>query len=127
MGVSHTWVSLRATGAQSPTLRDVYLIAGDLGMAPEELMGLDEGDNLRTEARDVHDILTDERIPGQVQNYFRGALGALVALAYAALPSTARGRAVVTAPQQRQARPAKKKTPTPPAPRRRPAKVGVAG
>lgn len=100
LGVSHTWISVRETGSLSCSLRDVAALADALGMSDAELLGYDQQTLIRSEAREVDDIIRNEDReydPRHVEA-FLGGLGMLVAGMYAsvrrrrALPTQRRGR-----------------------------------
>jgi transcriptional regulator with XRE-family HTH domain len=115
LGVSHTWVSARETGAVSCTLRDVAAIAAAFGMSEAELLGFDEESLVRSEAREVDDIIRNEdREYEQRQvDAFLAGLGMLVAGMYASVVRRPRRRALPAAPKEakmRDSRPAEKRT-----------------
>jgi transcriptional regulator with XRE-family HTH domain len=101
LGVSHTWISNRETGDLSCTLRDVAAIADALGMSEAELLGFDEQVLVRSESREVDDIIRNEDREYDQRNVdaFLAGLGMLVAGMYASIH---RGRRAL--PSQRRSR-----------------------
>lgn len=99
LGVSHTWVSVRETGSLSCTLRDIGALAEAMHMSEAELLGFDEQVLVRSEAREVDQIIRNEDHEYDPQNVaaFLSGLGMLVGGLYAtvrprrrALPSQRR-------------------------------------
>lgn len=60
LGVSHTWISVRETGALSCTLRDIAALADAMNMTEAELLGFEEHVLVRSEAREVDQIIRNE-------------------------------------------------------------------
>ena len=84
-GVSHTWVSSRETGDVSCTLRDIAALAAALDMSEAELLGFDEQALVRSEAREVDQIIRNEDREYQPHNVdaFLSGLGMLIGGMYA--------------------------------------------
>ena len=59
-GVSHTWVSSRETGDVSCTLKDIAALAAALRMSEAELLGFNQSALVRSEAREVDEIIRNE-------------------------------------------------------------------
>lgn len=106
-GVSHTWVSNRETGDVSCTLRDVTAIAAALKMSEAELLGFNEQLLVRSEAKEVNDIIRNEDLEYDQRHIdaFMAGLGMLVAGMYASVAQRrARRRALPPAPTRRRSR-----------------------
>jgi transcriptional regulator with XRE-family HTH domain len=103
LGVSHTWVSARETGAVSCTVKDIAALAAAMRMSEAELLGFDEQDLVRSEAREVDDIIRNEDREYDQHNVdaFLAGLGMLVAGMYASVRRTKR-RALPPAPKEPQ-------------------------
>lgn len=86
LGVSHSWVSLRTTGAQSPTLRDVQAIADELEMTTAGLLGFEQQSPSRPEIRDLEEAVADPRLPRTAFDIIMGLIGQAVAVAIMATP-----------------------------------------
>jgi transcriptional regulator with XRE-family HTH domain len=106
LGVSHTWISVRETGAVSCTLKDIAAIADALRMSEAELLGFDEQDLVRSEAREVDGIIRNEDREYEQRDVdaFLGGLGMLVAGMYASVARRTRRRAIAAPPKQRSRR-----------------------
>lgn len=111
LGEQHTWLSKRFAGDNALTLNDVARIAEAINEKPADLLGFPQTPVVRTEARDVDDILTDRDIPRHVQDYFLGALGQLVALVYASVPMPKRRAITAAAPPKEPKMTERKATP----------------
>lgn len=86
LGVSHTWVNVRATGAVSPTLDDVSAMADALDMSPAELLGFGQPVLVNPEAQDVDEVLSEKRLPRPARDAVLSLVGQAVALAYMSIP-----------------------------------------
>jgi transcriptional regulator with XRE-family HTH domain len=97
LGVSHTWVSVRETGAVPCSTRDIAALADALRMSEAELLGFDEQDLVRSEAREVDSIIRNEDREYEQRDVeaFLGGLGMLVAgLYHASISRRSRRRAL---------------------------------
>lgn len=82
MGVSHTWVNVRATGQVSPTLDDVSTIADALDVDPGELLGFGKPALVNREAQHVDEVLSHPGLPLKARESVLRLVGEAVALGY---------------------------------------------